>query len=154
MQPAGAQKKDKNAEFYVKIMDRIVERGADYPKTERARIAKVLKTSLTEAKRTSMLKRSNILLAFLEAPAATAPAPVRTPPKDQPGTYAGGSGAPKVRAALRTELEGMRKGALRRRCVERAGIDADTMEKADDAQDTKAAFIELLLRHHDGKQEL
>ena len=110
MQPAGAQKKDKNAEFYVKIMDRIVERGADYPKTERARIAKVLKTSLTEAKRTSMLKRSNILLAFLEAPAATAPAPVRTPRKDQPVTYAGGSGAPKVRAALRTELEGMRKG--------------------------------------------
>jgi len=48
------------------------------------------------------------------------------------------------RAELIAELEAMTKGTLRRRAVA-LKIDEDILEKADDADDTKAAFIELIL---------
>ena len=47
---------------------------------------------------------------------------------------------------LRVELEGMRQSALRSR-AELAGIAQDAMDAADDASNTKAAFVELLLEH-------
>eukprot|EP01052_Picozoa_sp_SAG31_P018719 SAG31_NODE_1338_length_8731_cov_14.189643_1_plen_1748_part_10 len=49
-------------------------------------------------------------------------------------------------AALRQELEGLRLKELRRRARE-AGIDADELEDAIDADDPKAAVIELLMSH-------
>jgi hypothetical protein len=43
------------------------------------------------------------------------------------------------------ELAGLRQSALRKRCVE-AGMDVGTLEACDDADDTKAEFLEWLAR--------
>merc|ERR1719201_1918517 len=45
---------------------------------------------------------------------------------------------------LRAELEEMRKGALLKRAVE-VGVDEDSLEEAEEADDTKAALIELIV---------
>ena len=53
-------------------------------------------------------------------------------------------------AGLRAELEGMRKGALRKRAVA-AGVDESAQEQAaDDAEDSKAALVALVLEQEAG----
>ena len=47
-------------------------------------------------------------------------------------------------AGLRAELEGMRKGALRKRAVA-AMVDESALEAADDAEDSRAALVALVL---------
>ena len=51
-----------------------------------------------------------------------------------------------VITALKADLNEMKKGALRKRAAG-LGIDEDTLEEADDADDTKAALIELIVAH-------
>jgi len=48
---------------------------------------------------------------------------------------------------LRSELNGMKSGALRKR-ASGLGIGAEALEEADDANNTKAALIELMLEDH------
>merc|ERR1719498_818146 len=47
-------------------------------------------------------------------------------------------------ARLRAQLLAMKKGALRKKAVA-LGVGEDALEQADDAEDTKAAFIDLIL---------
>ena len=47
-------------------------------------------------------------------------------------------------AELRTELEAMKSGALRKRAAA-SGATEDQPEEADDSDDTRAAFVELIM---------
>lgn len=54
-------------------------------------------------------------------------------------------------ANLRAELDDLKKGALRKRAAA-LGVDDDDLEEADDAKDTKAAIIELIVALKEAEQ--
>ena len=53
---------------------------------------------------------------------------------------------------LRAELEGLKLGALIRR-AKAAGVAAEQIEEACDAEDSKAAMVELVLSREQGKEK-
>ena len=56
------------AEFYIKTMQRLLEKGDGYPKAERARLKKLMdQDKLAEDKKTTFEKRRNILAVFAKA---------------------------------------------------------------------------------------
>jgi len=59
----------KTAEYYLKVMKKITEKGDGYVETEIARLDKILAGSMTGDKRDMMFKRKNILGVFKKAAA-------------------------------------------------------------------------------------
>ena len=58
----------RSAEYYVKTMERTLERGSKYPKTEKKRLRSMLeKGGLKPEKREEMEQRVNILTSFIRA---------------------------------------------------------------------------------------
>jgi hypothetical protein len=64
-----------SAEYYIKTMDRIAQRGLDYPTRERARIKGMLSGKLSPEKKQLFQRRRNILKAFQGTRRKTAAAP-------------------------------------------------------------------------------
>merc|ERR1740117_1392858 len=63
-----ARRKLENAEYYVKTMERIQERGSKYPRAERERVKGILKKGgLKPDKQAQMEARVNILTTFIRA---------------------------------------------------------------------------------------
>lgn len=53
-----------NAEYYIKTMKRVGERGAEYPKTEITRLKAMVNDKISEKKKEMFSKRINILSSF------------------------------------------------------------------------------------------
>lgn len=63
----GEHKNDKKAAIYVKIMEKVKEKGVEYIKTETARVEKIMQGKLTSEKQSELSDKMKIMNIFAEA---------------------------------------------------------------------------------------
>merc|ERR1719456_1764253 len=63
----GDFKNDKKAPMYVKIMEKVKEKGVEYIKTESARVEKIMQGNLTADKKSELSDKMKIMNVFAEA---------------------------------------------------------------------------------------